>query len=1006
MYTERCPSECSAAGFYLVVVYLSKRSDRACQEILTAQGELGIPIPGCRDASIYLSGTVDPSPRIHLARRPPPRIEHDPLCDATRVEQGEERKNPTPPERCERDRPAESAHRQPRAFRRRRPSRSPSYIASSTLISFILRASRQPGLGRRCPWSLCGVLVCDSLPVHPILRLVRRLQHLLPFPLLPPPLSSSSSCFPLSSSSSSSFPSSPSSSPVTSSGRSPRRPPPPVRPPVRPPDRPPWSWLIKKSARGRGRNGLVDQVSRGLALIPPSLTAPLAPRALVVARSRPLVDCRPRPAAEMDINSLLSPQDSAAHPAHPSPAPAPLPVVSSVSSSSSSSASASLSPHRTFRRPRSGSVRHAMTSSPLAQHVYAPSRLPDPSPPAMSPTAGPTRGGGGTGTGTPPANELPPPARQPSTPGMDTLADLASMQHHQPPRSAAPLLRSTESYESQLSPSTMYPHVNPVSHNTPTARASFDLALSDAPKEYARRDYADTSLAPEAQRQATQLFAHLQENPHAYESHVQFIRLLHAGFVNHVYPPDNPDVHGDPQKYDLLRDMRTAREEMDKLFALGEDLWAEWIQDESMLARTVEERISVMELCQRSVEEEYGSTKLWGIYGEWMLYLYNSAAGESGPGSWSEEDRLIGREVFSWQSVMDVWQRGAEATRWRIHDSHLVWDRFLDLSMQDLARAPTPDRVAQVRALFDGRLQTPHATWDQTFQLFSTFVSTYYNANYEDIMADTVARAAEAKARHAAREPLETRLQRAAESGDRTLEWTTFAEYLDWEVSRNRRKRLFSFDLANALYQRAVLRFPTDVNLWEDYITFLIDESMHGQASPSTIATLERATRHCPWSGSLWSQYLLSSEREGQPFTKIADIKHKATSTGLLDAGGMEEVLKVHTTWCSYLRRRAFLPDSTDEDLDVAEVGIRSAIESVQELGEKKYGKSYQGDPMFRLERIYIRYLSESGSWDSARETFKGLVGRRGSSYEFWHAATPRPTPPGARPTPATPRPC
>jgi hypothetical protein len=116
------------------------------------------------------------------------------------------------------------------------------------------------------------------------------------------------------------------------------------------------------------------------------------------------------------------------------------------------------------------------------------------------------------------------------------------------------------------------------------------------------------------------------------------------------------------------------------------------------------------------------------------------------------------------------------------------------------------------------------------------------------------------------------------------------------------------------------------------------------------------------------------------------ELKHKATSTGLLDAGGLEEVIKVHSMWCSYLRRRAFLSDSTDEDLDVAEVGIRSAIERVQELGENKYGKDYAGDPLFRLERIYIRYLSESNSWDSAREYFKGLIGRRGNCYEFWLA--------------------
>ncbi|EAW11617.1 U6 snRNP complex subunit PRP24 [Aspergillus clavatus NRRL 1] len=678
----------------------------------------------------------------------------------------------------------------------------------------------------------------------------------------------------------------------------------------------------------------------------------------------------------MDINSLLSP-DSNPQSGRSTPGSGP-------TSANNTPAPTSRPSNKPLRKGRTTATRPAMTSSPLAHHVYAPSQLSDPSPPATnSPNVGPTMGGG---NGTPPAVDLPP-SRQPSTPGMDTLADLASMQHHQPQRTNTSILRNTETYESQLSPSTMYPHVNPISHNTPTPRTSFDLAMSEGPREgSARRNYTDTSLQPDAQRMATELFAQIQDNPHTYEAHVNFIRLLHQGFVNHVYPPNNPDIHGDPRKYDLLKDMRTAREEMDKLFAMGEDLWAEWIQDESMLAQSVEERIAVMELCQRSIEEEYGSTKLWTIYGEWLLYLYNSAHGESGQSQWTEEDKLIGREVFTWQSVLDVWQRGAEATRWRIHDSHLVWDRFLDLQVQDLSRHPSQDRVGQVKGYFDVRLQTPHATWDQTFQAFSSFVSTYYNANYEDIMADTASRlATPVKEKYNAREPLEIKLRNAVDSGDLGLEWTVYSEYIEWELSRQRRKRHSNFELLNAIYQRAVLRFPTDASLWEDYVMYLIDQrNFHGNSNAATISMLDRATRHCPCHGGLWSQYLLSSEREGQSFQRIADIKHKATSTGLLDAGGMEEVLKVHTAWCSYLRRRAFLTDSTDEDLDVAEVGIRSAIESVQELGEKKYGRSYQGDPLFRLERIYIRYLSESGSWDSARETFKGLVRRRGNSYEFW----------------------
>ncbi|KAJ5643522.1 uncharacterized protein N7484_006029 [Penicillium longicatenatum] len=674
----------------------------------------------------------------------------------------------------------------------------------------------------------------------------------------------------------------------------------------------------------------------------------------------------------MDINSLLSP-DSNPQSGTSTPVPG-------VTSNNAPIPNAGPSPHKALQRTRSGSTRKGKTSSPLAQQIYAPTgpAISEASPPGVSPV-GPSQS---TGNGSPATDR--PSSTKPSTPGMDTLADLAAMQHHQPQRqNAQNMLRGTESYEHQLSPSTIHPHVNTITHNTPIPRTSFDIAMSEGPRESARRNYTDTSLDPDAQRLATDLFNQIQENPHTYDAHVNFIGILHGGFVNHVYPPNNPELHGDPRRYDLLKDMRIAREEMDKLFAMGENLWAEWIQDESMLTNSAADRDAVVSLCRRSVIEEFGSTNLWHIYGEWVLYLYKSAVGETGgAGQWTDEDR----RRFTWQSVLDVWKDAAESTRWRINNSHMVWDRYLDLLAQDISRSPSQEKINHLRGLYDARLQTPHANWDQTFQSFSGFVSTYYESNYEKIMTETVAQGKKVKAIYSAREEFEHRLSKAEESGDKALEYAVYTDYIEFELTRSRspRRREFHFELANAIYQRAVLRFPTDVALWEGHVMFLLEESMQKHVSTTTISTLDRATRHCPWSGNLWSQYLLSSEREGLSFAIISDIKHRATATGLLDAGGMEEVLKVHTTWCAYLRRRAFLSDSTDEDLDVAEVGIRSAIESVQELGEKKYGRSYQGDPLFRLERIYIRYLSESGSWDSARETFKGLVARRGNSYEFW----------------------
>ena len=510
--------------------------------------------------------------------------------------------------------------------------------------------------------------------------------------------------------------------------------------------------------------------------------------------------------------------------------------------------------------------------------------------------------------------------------------------------------------------------------------------MIESSKRTLRTDFSDTSLPLELQQKARLFSSHLQGNPYAYESHVEIIKLLHQGFVDHVYPPASPDAHGDPQSYDLLDDLRMSRQNMDKIFAIGEGLWVDWIQDESMLARTVDERIEVMEKCLKAVEEEYGSAKLWVIYGDWVLYCYNSVQ-ESQQASdsnvLSEDDKMIGREAFTWQLVLDIWRQGADNTAWRINDSHLVWDRYIDLVMQDLKSSSSRDLVAAVNTLFDERLRIPHANWVETFQIYSTFVSTYLNKSYEDIMVAATQTAPEVKASFSSREAMEISLQRAQDSGDRTGEYTAFSQYLEWERAPAKRKSS-SFDLTNALYQRAVLRFPSDPKLWEDHTMFIIDEAYSGRTSASPLATLDRATRHCPWSGSLWSQYLLSSEREGQSFTQTEEIKHKATNTGLLDVGGIDEVLKIHIAWCSYLRRRAFRIESSDEDLDVAEMGIRSSIENLQELSNKKYGEGSNPDPLFRLERIYIKYLTESGSWDSAREAFRGLIPKQGDSWEFW----------------------
>ncbi|KAL8695199.1 MAG: hypothetical protein Q9218_000237 [Villophora microphyllina] len=671
----------------------------------------------------------------------------------------------------------------------------------------------------------------------------------------------------------------------------------------------------------------------------------------------------------MDINSLLSPQDS--------------PQVGPSSSKTTP---------KKPRKPRTTKITAPNKTSPtsrssvpppaLAPHAsYEASQQITTSPSLLHPASAMRKTAGGTPDGLRPV-------RQGSTPGMDTLADLASMQHHQQTtRANAGGLRSTEIYESQSSVNG--PGLSSL-HGPLPGRTALDHAMTDASSQAApMRNLATKALSETDLETMMELINYLANDQFAYPSHIQLINLLHRGLRSHS------QKYGRLPVYDLLPDLRNARETMNVRFAVGETLWVDWIEDEQSLATTFDECFAVMELCQKAVQEEPASTRLWSLYATWVASLYAAATSDTATleliervvdiPDWSDEDKLVATEVCSRQQLMDVWAHGAKATQWRIDQSHMLWDPYTKLLLQDLQRSPSSDGQSALKTHFLDRLQTPHETWDRTFQMFSSFISDYENQSYEGIMTTVNQQCAGSKGAYGAREVLELAVRRANEAENKELQISKFKEYIEWETAQSRRKHAFVFELVDILYQRALLCLPTTTELWDGYVMFLNEEIVsHSRPDVDLLPLLDRATRHCPWSGFLWSQYLLAAERQRMPFPDIGQIKHKATSTGLLDAGGLEEVLQVYVAWCSILRRRAFQEESTDEELDVAEVGIRSAIEDMQRLGESKYGNEFQGDLNYRLERIYIAYLTQSGNLHAARGAWKNLISSRGDSYEFW----------------------
>jgi RNA recognition motif-containing protein len=470
----------------------------------------------------------------------------------------------------------------------------------------------------------------------------------------------------------------------------------------------------------------------------------------------------------------------------------------------------------------------------------------------------------------------------------------------------------------------------------------------------------------------------LIENPFDYYSHVAFISILHQGLENVTNAADG--ALGTPSSYDLLPVLREAYDAMDSKYTLGERLWEFRINDEKTLAGSVEERMAVLELCQKATREEPYSAKLWALFGSYIGHLITCVWDPNAPEQWSDEDKLIGKEVFTTDMLIDAWERGAESVKHDVANSSLVWDPYLQLLQDDLERQYTPDKARRVAAIFGDRLNQPHATWDSTFSTFSTFNSRYNQANYEAIMEHTISQNAHIKKTYSFRDEFEFNIQSAINAGDANAEYFEFKRYLKWE---KKTIGVSSFNLVNGVYERVHVRFPVDPTLWEDHVEFLLWQK---NSSVSILEVLERATRHCPWSGSLWSHRILTLEAENKSHEEIEHVKHSATKTGMLEHTDLEELMKVQIAWCGYLRRKAFDdPTATEDDVDIAEIGIRSALELAHETGIKKLGKDWNGDPQYRLERIHIKFLIQRNSVEEARHIWDQLVKNQQDSYDFWY---------------------
>lgn len=412
-------------------------------------------------------------------------------------------------------------------------------------------------------------------------------------------------------------------------------------------------------------------------------------------------------------------------------------------------------------------------------------------------------------------------------------------------------------------------------------------------------------------------------------------------------------------------------------------------KNNSRTARDISERVDVMELYKRATMAEPWSKMLWLAYCEWVWSLHTDC--QNGDAGWSEEEQMLGQELFKLETALGIWQDGYQAIRYRINDSHELWNRWISIELEQASKDPNPAQLGRIQALFVDRLQIPHSTWDATFNMYSSFVTKYENTTYMEKMPAAKANGAVARELYELREPNELRLQQAISSGNDEVVSSVMKDYLSWELAlagKKGKREITSSPLilSAALFERALSStiLYLDPVTWVDYVDFLsgppritdASHPIHLASIPAVLPVIQRAARHCPSSGKLWSRYILRAEYENQPFQVMEQIKHAATSTGQLDRDGMEGVVEFYSAWCGYLKRRTMVAGATDEEFDVAEVGLRSALEDIQQWRKLA--------PSFRVERIFVSYLTQKHSIEEARAVWKSMVKSHGNSYEFW----------------------
>lgn len=353
------------------------------------------------------------------------------------------------------------------------------------------------------------------------------------------------------------------------------------------------------------------------------------------------------------------------------------------------------------------------------------------------------------------------------------------------------------------------------------------------------------------------------------------------------------------------------------------------------------------------------------------LFVLNSILTFTAPKLWSEYTSFLLSKYeeshdapFTYDKILETFQKGYDVIKYNIPESHILWNQYRDFLLLELEMpSKKAAAISNIKRLYQQRLEIPHKTLEDTFSSYSTFISSYDNANYENVLVPANKVYQQTHQVLALRDSWELALAEA-----RSLD--NYAAYIFWEITRPKKQQ--EPHLVAALYERAIIDFPLIAEIWDDYL-YYVAEKLGTDALVCNI--INRSLLACPHSGILWAHKLRFSLQSNADEDQLFDLKETFDNIKVFREPEKYTDWKAFATeWICHLGK------TVEKDVESLDIKVIESVLGDCEDALDRIQNEGKGDVNFDLEVVIMeifRNLSYGDRWSDLKKT-------RGNQANYW----------------------